>query len=179
MLTRADDLARMNVLDERGAPVSLATMWADRAAVLVFVRHFGCMHCRDHVVMLERRIDDLHAAGAEVFVIGNGSPSFIEGFRDEVRWTGPVYTDPTLAVYKAAGLKRGVLATVSLAGAWRSVGTLRRGIKQGRTQGDQWQQGGVLVIAKGGEVLWAHASEGPGDNATAEQILTALKSRAA
>ena len=135
------------------------------------------MHCREHVVQLHRRIDDLHAAGAEVFVIGNGAPTFIAGFRDEVRWTGPIYTDPTLAVYRAAGLKRGVLATVNLAGAWRSVGALRRGAKQGRTQGDQWQQGGVVVVATNGDVLWTHASEGPGDNATADQIISALRSK--
>ena len=38
-------------------------------------------------------------------MIGNGSPSFIEGFRDQTRWTGPVYTDPSLAVYRAAELE--------------------------------------------------------------------------
>ena len=127
------------------------------------------------MVQLHRRIDDLHGAGAEIVVIGNGAPSFIDGFRDEVRWTGAIYTDPTLAVYKAAGMKRGVLATVNLAGAWRSVGTLRRGIKQGRTQGDQWQQGGVVVVSPKGDVLWTHASDGPGDNASVDQILKALR----
>ena len=133
------------------------------------------MHCREHVVQLHRRIDELHAAGSEVFVIGSGSPSFIEGFRDETGWRGSIYVDPSLDVYKAAGLKRGVLSTFNLASAWRSVGTLKRGIRQGRTQGDTWQQGGVLVIAPSGEILWSHASEGPGDNATADQILSALR----
>ena len=41
VLTRADDLARMNVLDEHGAPVEVGSLWRDRTAVLVFVRHFG------------------------------------------------------------------------------------------------------------------------------------------
>ncbi len=41
MLTRADDLANMTVLDEHGAVVRLGTIWADKPAVLVFVRHFG------------------------------------------------------------------------------------------------------------------------------------------
>ena len=122
-------------------------------------------------MQLHRRIDELHAAGAEVFVIGNGSPSFIEGFREQTGWQGAIYTDPSLAVYQAAGLKRGVLKTFNASAAWRSIGTLRRGIKQGRTQGDAWQQGGVLVIAPSGDVLGAHASDGPGDNATADQIL--------
>lgn len=41
MLTRADDLANMTVLDERGEAVRLGTLWATKPAVLVFVRHFG------------------------------------------------------------------------------------------------------------------------------------------
>ncbi len=133
------------------------------------------MHCREHVVQLHREIDSIRATGAELYVIGNGSPSFIEGFRDETGWRGPLYTDPSLEVYKAAGLQRGVLKTFNLSAAWRSVGTLRRGFRQGRTQGDAWQQGGVLVIAPSGDVLWTHASEGPGDNASADEILAALR----
>ena len=133
------------------------------------------MHCREHVVQLHHRIDDLKAAGAEIIVIGNGSPSFIDGFREETGWQGAIYTDPSLEVYKAAGLKRGVLKTFNLAAGWRSIGTLRRGIKQGRTQGDPWQQGGVLVVATNGDVLWSHASDGPGDNATVDEILAALR----
>jgi hypothetical protein len=41
MLARADDLATMTVLDERGEPVVLGTLWRDRTAVLAFIRHFG------------------------------------------------------------------------------------------------------------------------------------------
>jgi hypothetical protein len=41
MLDRADELAAMTVLDGDGRAVALGTLWQDRAAVLVFVRHFG------------------------------------------------------------------------------------------------------------------------------------------
>ena len=41
MLDRADDLAAMTVLDPEGKPVALGTLWRDKPAVLVFVRHFG------------------------------------------------------------------------------------------------------------------------------------------
>ena len=41
MLTRADDLAKMTVLDEQGKSIELGTLWQDKNAVLVFVRHFG------------------------------------------------------------------------------------------------------------------------------------------
>ena len=41
MLNRADDLAKLTVLDEQGKAVELGTFWRDRTAVLVFTRHFG------------------------------------------------------------------------------------------------------------------------------------------
>jgi hypothetical protein len=41
VLTRADDLARLKVFDDRGAEIELGSLWRERAVVLVFVRHFG------------------------------------------------------------------------------------------------------------------------------------------
>jgi hypothetical protein len=41
VLNRADDLAKLTVLDEQGHAVELGTLWRDRTAVLVFTRHFG------------------------------------------------------------------------------------------------------------------------------------------
>ena len=41
MLHRADDLATMPVLDSKSNAIALGTLWQDRTAVLVFVRHFG------------------------------------------------------------------------------------------------------------------------------------------
>lgn len=126
-------------------------------------------------MQLHRRIDDLRAAGAEVIVIGNGSPQFIEGFRETTGWQGPLYTDPSLAVYQAAGLKRGVRTVLDPRAALSALGALRAGSRQGRTQGDTWQQGGVLVIASSGEVLWSQVSEYAGDNAAPDEILDALR----
>ncbi len=41
MKTRADDLAKLTVLDEAGKTIELGTLWRDHTAILVFVRHFG------------------------------------------------------------------------------------------------------------------------------------------
>jgi hypothetical protein len=131
------------------------------------------------VVQLHRKIDLIRTAGAEVSLIGNGSPSFIAGFREETGWDGRIYTDPSLAVYKAAELKRGVVKTFDPRALGTTVRAFARGFRQGRTQGDTWQQGGVLVVMPGGEIRWHHASDRPGDNATAEQIAAALTPAAA
>lgn len=41
MQTRADDLAKLTVLDEAGTRVELGPLWRDTPVVLVFLRHFG------------------------------------------------------------------------------------------------------------------------------------------
>jgi hypothetical protein len=127
------------------------------------------------VVQLHHEIDSIGATGAELYVIGNGTPNFIEGFREQTKFDGPIYTDPSLAVFHAAQLKRGVLKTFNPLALGPTVGAFIRGHRQGRTQGDTWQQGGVLVIDKGGRVKWHHASERPGDNASAADIVAALR----
>lgn len=127
-------------------------------------------------MQLRHHVDEIRAAGAELYVIGNGAPNFIAGFRETTGFSGAVYTDPSLAVYRAAQLKRGLRTLISFGAAARTVGSLARGFRQGRTQGDNQQQGGVLVIARDGRVLWHHVSEGPGDNADAGEIVRALGS---
>jgi hypothetical protein len=107
-------------------------------------------------------------------VIGNGTPSFIAGFRDQTHYEGPIYTDPSLATFRAAELKRSVTSTLDPRSLGKALSAFARGQRQGLTQGDAWQQGGVLVIAPTGEVKWHHASERPGDNATVAQIVAAL-----
>ena len=124
-------------------------------------------------MQLHRAMDKFEAKGAALHVIGNGTPNFIAGFREQTMFDGPVYTDPSLAVFKAAELKRSLAATIDPRGILGGIRAFAAGHRQGRTQGDATQQGGVLVI-KGGEIVWHHASERPGDNASAEQILAAL-----
>ena len=127
-------------------------------------------------MQLHREIDSIRSAGAEVFVIGNGSPSFIEGFRETTKYDGVIYTDPSLAVFSAAQLKRGVAKTLDPRALGKTIGAFMRGHRQGLTQGDTWQQGGVLVVMPSGDVKWHHASERPGDNASPREIVAALRS---
>lgn len=125
-------------------------------------------------MQLHRDVGRLNRAGAEMIVIGNGAPHFIAAFREVTGYDGPLYTDPSLAVFEAAELKRGVGTVLDIRALVPTLKALGRGSRQGRTQGDTWQQGGVLVIAPGGEIKWHHASERPGDNAKIDAIVAAL-----
>ena len=132
------------------------------------------MFCREHVVQLRHQIDRIHQAGGEIVVIGSGTPNFVAGFREQTGWTGPLYVDPSLASYKAAGLQRGMWRNFTPVNAAYAVRALARGHMQGRTQGDPSQQGGVLVIVPPGRIVYEHVSKLAGDNAPADEVAAAL-----
>jgi hypothetical protein len=58
-------LDEKNVLDPEGREVPLGQLWRDRAAVVVFVHHFGCIFCRQQVAEIVPLLDDLRALGGE------------------------------------------------------------------------------------------------------------------
>jgi hypothetical protein len=132
------------------------------------------MFCREHVVQLHHEIDRIHAAGAELVVIGSGAAHFVAGFRETTHYPGPVLVDPQLASYTAAGLHRGWLRTINPLVIAYGARALLRGNWQGRTQGVADQQGGVMVIEPPGRIVFEHLSKVAGDNAPPRQVLAAL-----
>jgi hypothetical protein len=128
------------------------------------------------VVQLHREGDKIKAAGAELIVIGNGAPHFIAGFREITGYDGKLYTDPSLATFEAAEMKRGVASVLNVRAGINTLKAFARGGTQGTTKGDTWQQGGVLVIAPGGEIKWHYASARPGDNPSVDRMVEALAS---
>ena len=125
-------------------------------------------------MQLHRERERIARAGAALHVIGNGPPMFMAGFRETTGYDGPLYTDPSLAVYRALELRRGALTILSARAAVNAVRALRGGFRQGRTQGDATQQGGVLVVAKGGTIRYRHADRVAGDHAPLSAVLAAL-----
>src|SRR5688572_29468736 len=123
------------------------------------------MFCREHVVQLHRQAGRISAAGAELAVIGSGTPNFIAGFRETSGFDGRILSDPELSAYRAAGMRRGLWRSFTPLSAAYAVRALARGHLQGRTQGDPAQQGGVLVILPGGRIAFEHLSKVAGDNA--------------
>ncbi len=126
-------------------------------------------------MQVHRERQAIRDAGGEVYLIGNGASNFIEGFRETTKYDGPIYTDPSLEVFKAAELKRGVLKTFNPLAHGKTIGAFARGHRQGTTKGDPFQQGGVLIVAPDNTVKWHHASSRPGDNAEPGEIVAALK----
>jgi peroxiredoxin len=177
------DLGDAVVQNEAGADVRLGELWRDLPAVLVFLRHYGCVFCRAHVVQFHRARDRFAAAGARLVTIGQGTPEQAAEFRRVQSIALPVYSDPERRAYDAAGAKVATLTEiVNPRIVARAVGhtvrsRMRQGsiaVHQGRIVDDPAQLGGVLLIAPDDSVRYAHMSEDASDNAPVDEVLAAV-----
>jgi len=123
---------------------------------------------------LRDRIREIRARGAELVIVGNGNRSFATAFRADFGLDGPLFCDPELHAYRAAGLRRGRVELLSPRLPVHALRALRAGSRQVGVQGDAWQLGGAFVIRPGGALTYRYASREAGDHAPVDEILQAL-----
>jgi hypothetical protein len=132
-------------------------------------------------VQLHRDSDEFEAAGAQLAVIGQGTPRHARAFIEDHGLEGmQLLVDPDRKTYEAAGAKMGGVTDLF------NPGVALRGLKavagervvQGKTVGHPAQLGGVLVIARGGEVTWSHLASDAGDNPPNADVLEAAREAA-
>ena len=182
--TDASMLEDVVLQDHEGVSVRLGDIWRDRPAVLAFVRHYGCVFCRDQAVHLHRLRDDFEEAGVRLVVVGHGTPEMAAAFRRAQGVDLPVLVDPDRRIYEVIGAKVATLPELIgprqvLAGLKAAiVSRMRQGsiaVHQGRIIGHAAQLGGVLVIAPDGSVRYAHLSETASDYPPAREVLAAAR----
>ena len=144
-------LAEATVLSLSGESTLFRTLYGDKTTVIAFVRHFGCIFCRERFSDLAQCLPRLEAAGMAAAVIGNGTPLMAKDFSKTVEVDLPLYTDPSRTVFEMARMQRNF--GLGLATIRRGIRSWRAGHRQGAVAGDPWQQGGCLVVEPGGRVL--------------------------
>jgi peroxiredoxin len=168
----------LNLLDAQGKPHRLESLLGQTPLVLVFLRHFACIDCRHQVRVLWDQRALIQGTGARWIFVSSGQPNFIEGFRQDLGVSeAEIMTDPSLAVYKAFALKRGLSTALAPSSLLKGLGMFAKGHRQARLEkgvGDLWQMGGVVVLARDGRVLLQHASASLGDYPSIETIRNIL-----
>jgi peroxiredoxin len=177
------ELADAPVLDAHGEALRLGACWAAGPAALIFLRHFACIACTEHVTVLAPRLHELTRLGLRVVYVGNGEPRYIEGFIErnaiDVEVV-EVLTDPSLAAHRALELHRSAATTYGLRALWNVGRALVNGFRPSTVEGDAYQQGGVLVVDRDGRVAYLHRDRATGDHAsTTDVIATAMRVAAA
>lgn len=124
-------------------------------------------------------IDPIRAHGAELVFVGNGTVEIARRFAEEQQLGCPLYTDPSLASYQAAGLRSGLASGLSPRVFVRAAQAMRQGFRQKEVLGPAMQQGGAFVLDRGGRELYGYISEQAGDHPRPEALIEALSARRA
>jgi peroxiredoxin len=176
---RADALADIVLPDQDGHEVRLGDLWSEDPVVLVWVRHYGCVHCRNHAVQLEGARSEFDAAGVRVVLVGQATPRQAAHFRRRLGIDLPVLADEKRESYRLAGAKVAtageLLGPKSVTAGLKATFESRGKVHQGRIIGHPAQLGGAMVIAPGGEITWSHMAENASDNASPDEILAAAR----
>lgn len=95
-------------------------------------------------------------------------------FKQKQNFAGQIYVDPSRTIYDDLNCKRGWKAALFNMKVLKSVKTaFKEGYRQGKTQGDMTQNGGLFVIEGGDRVLFEHVEATAGDHPDLKQVLKA------
>jgi len=167
---RAMQVPEFGVLRHDGTHVPLYSLASESPVALVFLRHLGCLFCREQVAVLRDALPD-----ANVAFISMADPRLAARFRTWMRSPHPFLCDPERQIYHAFGLQRGTLRqhfAPHVVG--RGLAAMRAGYRSGRPTEDMWQLGGTFVMDAEGCVTAAFPAVDAGDHPSPEALRRAL-----
>jgi peroxiredoxin len=171
-LHTAPDLAFTNA---DGAEIHLSDFWesAPNGIVLVFLRHFGCIFCRDHSTQLREHYAEFQDRGWQVVAIGQGTQARAAKFRADNDLPYPILGDRSLDSYRAYGLTHGGMGGLLQPKSWPAgVRSMLHGHRPGRPDGgDINQNPGTVLIDGSGRIHRARIGQHAGDFPSAREIL--------
>jgi peroxiredoxin len=166
-------------LESVDGTVRLSERWAGGPLVIVFMRHFGCAFCREHLIRLGRAYEEIKAAGGEVVAAFQYRA---EPTRNFCRSRGVPFDclgDPKKEGYRAVGLGRGGVKEYLGPKVWlRWPRAARVGAHVGKPQGDVAQRPGTFVVDTDGRVVFAHYNSDSTDNPKSEVVVEAVRQAA-
>lgn len=161
-------LMRLKVLDENGNEIMFNSLFKNKPAILVFVRHFGCLSCRAYVDQVWNKRKDIKDKKSNIIFIGSGSPSSLKRFKQHLGVeNAPIFTDPTLQTFKACGLLNGLNYLVNTKTLKRVFELRKQGYSNEVTDfesGSHKQMGGVVALKDPGVLLYYFSAEYLGDD---------------
>ncbi len=143
-------------------PGSLGDQLGGDPVLLVFLRHFGCIFCRETVADL-RRVADADPDFPPVLFFFTATPTEGRAFlrRD---WPGVrAVSDPDGHFYEALGITRGGFVRMFGPDVWAARRRAKgKGHEQGDRMGDIWRMPGMMLV-QGDRIIWRHAYRHAGD----------------
>ena len=125
---------------------------------------------------MRRNKKSIEKAGAQVVLVGMGTPSESAEFAAKFNISFPIVADPQKKLYRKFELKQmSTLGFFSPSVALKGVAAIVGGHGIGMPQGDVRQLPGVFIINTAGQIIFSHFSNNPADHPDAKTILAAIE----
>ena len=155
----------------------MSSIWEKSTAVIAFLRRFGWQLCRLWSTELSDIKPQLDANNITLAAIGLEELGLDEFVKGEY-FKGDLYVDAEKNNYKALDFKRyNVLTIVPALAAKETRNSLSRANLRkitGNYKGDGMQNGGLIIVGAGGELLLSFKQNSPGDHVDNEILLNVL-----
>ena len=165
----SDELSDRLVSGVNLMPGSLGDQLGEELTVLVFLRYFGCIFCRETLADMRDYAEKNPEFPKAVFFY-QGSPTegraFLRRYWPEVR----AIADPEQVFYEGFGVQRGSLIKMFGPGVFAARSrAAAKGHGMGERSGDIWRMPGAF-LARGRQILWAHEFRHSADHPSYEKI---------
>jgi hypothetical protein len=132
---------------------------------LIFLRHLGCVFCKEHVAQL-RNLADLN-----IVFVTLGTADQTEIFRKRMKSPHRFICDPEKKLHALFNLQRGGMAEFfNPHTIVRTIGALMKGYLNGLPQGDAAQLPGVFLIETDRTVTWEQRARDVADTVPPAEI---------
>lgn len=136
----------------------------EHPVLLVFLRHFGCIFCRELVTELSELEPTLEALEIELAFVHVGTDQDADEFFSQFGLPNVArFSDPQSKYYDKFGLKQmplvGMISFATIAG---SIRALKSGMRQGKTKGNPKMMPGLFFVSQG-KIVRKFIHKSPGD----------------
>lgn len=136
---------------------------APAGTLLVFLRHFGCVFCREMVADL-RQHATAEGEGGRILFFYQGTVPEGRAFFGEHWPAARAIADQPLRFYRGLGIPKASVVELMSPALWRrGMQSYSAGHRPGPVQGDVRQMPGMMWV-RDGKILWRHDFEHAGDN---------------
>ncbi|NNE42791.1 MAG: redoxin domain-containing protein [Gemmatimonadetes bacterium] len=119
--------------------------------------------------------DAFRAAGAQLVILGSGTPEQAQWFVEDQGVTATVLTDPEQATFRAIEAREGAASSLHPGTVKAALRARRQGFRQSSTMGNPFLQGAVWVIRPDGQVAYRYRSRFAGDHPDPREVLEAVR----
>jgi peroxiredoxin len=159
-----------NVTLHTGESVSLESLYKQGGLVLNFLRHLGCVFCREQIAELRKVASD------RLVMVSMADVTATASFRDKMESPQAYISDPNKGLYEQFGLKKGTFGQVMGSGTIsRGLRALARGHGLGKPVGDPLMLAGTFLINRSGEVVYSHFAASASDSLPGSEIAKLLE----